>query len=131
MIFMKNIQPQQKKTGGSYEDLIVWQKGIELTKKVYKATKQFPEDERYGLTSQMRRAAVSIPSNIAEGQRRTTRKDFAQFLRIAYGSTGELRTQFIIAKELTYIDISVSTDIFVLIDEIERMLNGLIISISS
>jgi len=128
---MNNVLMQQKKTGGSYEDLVVWQKGIVLTKEVYAITKMFPEDERYGLVSQMRRSAVSIPSNIAEGQRRATRKDFSQFLRIAYGSTGELRTQFIIAKELGYINMAQSVQVFTHIDEIERMLGGLITSVLS
>jgi four helix bundle protein len=118
------------KTGGSYEDLIVWRKGIELTKQVYAVTKTFPEDERYGLTSQMRRAAISIPSNIAEGQCRMTKKDFSQFLRIAYGSAGELKTQTIIGRELTYVDTNTSDSLLEGITEIERMLNHLMLSLT-
>ena len=84
----------------SYKDLIVWQKGVSLVKKIYLATNEMPKEEVYGLSSQMQRAAVSIPSNIAEGQQRKNTKEFSQFLRIAYGSSAELETQTIIAKEL-------------------------------
>lgn len=84
----------------SYKDLTVWQRAIELVTAVYELTGQFPKEEIYGPTSQMRRSAVSIPSNIAEGRFRGTRKDFLQFLRIAYGSGAELETQIEIAKKL-------------------------------
>ena len=84
----------------SYRELIVWQKSIELVVAVYNLTAKFPKEEAYGLTSQMRRSAVSIPSNIAEGRSRGTKKDFTQFLRISYGSGAELETQIIIAKKL-------------------------------
>lgn len=84
----------------SYKDLIVWQKAMELVVKVYELTDKFPKEEIYGLTSQMRRAAISIPSNIAEGTCRGTRKDYRQFLLIAYGSCSELETQLEIAKRL-------------------------------
>lgn len=84
----------------SFKELIVWQKGIELVRDVYTITRKFPHEELYGLTSQMRRAAISIPSNMAEGKKRRTKKDFSQFLYIANGSAAELETQFIIAKQL-------------------------------
>ena len=84
----------------SFKQLIVWQKAINLVKEIYKATNHFPNSELYGLVSQMRRSAVSIPSNIAEGKKRKTRKDFVQFLRIADGSASELETQIIISKDL-------------------------------
>jgi len=84
----------------SYKELVVWKKAIELVASVYELTESFPKEEIYGLTSQMKRAAVSIPSNIAEGRFRGTRKDFIQFLRIAYGSGAELETQIEIAKIL-------------------------------
>lgn len=84
----------------SFKQLIVWQKSIRLVKEVYNFTGQLPREELYGLTNQMRRCAVSIPSNIAEGKKRRTKKDFLQFLRIADGSAAELETQIIIAKEL-------------------------------
>lgn len=82
----------------SYKDLLVWQKALELSVEIYNLTENFPKEEIYGLTSQIRRAAVSIPSNIAEGRYRGSKKDFSQFLRIAYASGAELETQLEIAK---------------------------------
>ena len=79
----------------SFKDLIVWQKSMSLVKEVYVITSNFPKSEIYGLTSQMRRAAVSIPSNIAEGKKRKTKNDYVQFLRIANGSAAELETQLL------------------------------------
>jgi four helix bundle protein len=84
----------------SFKELTVWQKSIELVKEVYKNTEQFPKSEQFGLMSQMRRSALAIPSNIAEGKKRSTRKDFVHFLYIADGSAAELETQIIIAKDL-------------------------------
>jgi|SRR5581483_8951 len=84
----------------SYEDLLVWQKSMELVSLVYAFTKKFPLEEMYGLSMQMRRSSISIPSNIAEGSRRGSRKDFRYFLTIAYGSGAELETQIKIAKQL-------------------------------
>jgi len=84
----------------SFKQLIVWQKSIKLVIEIYKTTENFPKSEIYGLTSQMRRASVAIPSNIAEGKKRKTKKDFLHFLRIADGSGAELETQIVIAKEL-------------------------------
>lgn len=110
----------------SYKELIVWQKSVELSMYIYQCSKNFPRDELFGLRSQMRRSAVSIPSNIAEGRCRGTRKDFSHFLRIALGSCGELETQVIIAKKLKYI---INKD-YELIDgyliEISKMLNSMI-----
>jgi len=83
----------------SFKDLFVWQKGIELVNDIYKLTKQFPKDEVYGLTSQIRRAAISIPANIAEGCGRGTTKNYIQFLEISRGSLLELETLIIIAKK--------------------------------
>ena len=104
----------------SFKELIVWQKSILLTKQIYKITQNFPRDELYGLTSQMRRCAVSIPSNIAEGKKRKTKKDFLQFLRIADGSAAELETQLIIAKDI-YNDIDF-TVVESLLEECQKML---------
>ncbi|MEA2032271.1 MAG: four helix bundle protein [Euryarchaeota archaeon] len=87
----------------NFKELKVWQKGIELVAMVYKITASFPGEEKYGLSAQMRRAAVSIPSNIAEGHLRKTAKDFRQFLSIARGSCAELETQIIIAHKLGFI----------------------------
>jgi four helix bundle protein len=84
----------------SHKELIVWQKSIELVKKIYLLTTDFPKNEIYGLSSQMKRAAISIPSNIAEGYSRKGTKEYLHFLRIAYGSSNELETQIIIAKDL-------------------------------
>ena len=86
----------------SYRDLIVWQKSIDLVTAVYELVKLFPREELYALSSQIRRAVVSIPSNIAEGHNRNSDKEFVQFLCIARGSLGELETQLIIAEKLNY-----------------------------
>ncbi len=88
-----------KKTG-SFKDLLVWQHSVTFAQHLYRLTAQLPSSEAYGLTSQLRRAAVSVPSNIAEGSKRGTRKDFKQFLYIASGSAAELETQLIIAREV-------------------------------
>src|SRR3989339_2007004 len=90
----------------SYQNLVVWQKAMDLVIAVYSLTLQFPESEKYGLIAQMRRSAVSIPSNIAEGRRRGSRKDYRKFLIIAYGSGAEIETQVEIAKRL-----SLATDV--------------------
>jgi four helix bundle protein len=88
----------------THKDLDVWKLGIELVKDVYVITKNFPRNEQYGLLSQMRKSAVSIPSNIAEGAARSSKREYVQFLYIALGSLSELETQLIIAKELNYTD---------------------------
>lgn len=109
----------------SYRNLIVWQKGIDLVERIYKLTMDFPSDERYGITSQIRRAAVSIPANLAEGYSRKHRKEFFQFVCIAYASGAELETHLIIAKRLLF----VSEDQYAVVDglliEVMKMLNGL------
>ncbi|MBX4181543.1 four helix bundle protein [Candidatus Parcubacteria bacterium] len=84
----------------SYKDLIVWQKGIDLVAAVYDFTKDFPKEEMFGLSSQIKRAAVSLPANIAEGRHRGSRKDFLHFVRIAYASGAELETEIYIAERL-------------------------------
>ncbi len=98
-----------------------WQKGIEVVKNLYQLTIKFPKEEIYGLTSQMRRSAVSIPSNIVEGFRRYHNKEYKQFLYIALGSCAELETQIIIANELNYINETVKTEIIEKITYICRM----------
>jgi len=112
----------------SYKELIVWQKSLQLVKQVYFLTKSFPRDEIYGLTSQMRRAAVSIPANIAEGQKRKNTKEFLQFLRIANGSASELETEILISKDL-YPDDYANIDS--LLEEVVKMLGGLITKLES
>jgi len=106
----------------SYKELIVWQRGVELVKAVYELTAQFPQEEQYGLTAQMRRAAVSIPSNIAEGRSRGTRRDYAQFLRTAFASSAELETQIIISKQLHMADQQSYQQVESLLDEVMRTL---------
>lgn len=88
----------------SFEDLIIWQKAYKLVLEIYKLTASFPKKELYGLTQQIRRAAISIPSNIAEGYGRQFRKEYKQFLSIAYGSLCELRTQIHLSIDLKYIE---------------------------
>lgn len=109
----------------SYKDLFVWQKGIVLVKQIYDVTRTFPDEERFGLMSQLRRAAVSIPSNIAEGQARHTTKEFIRFVSNAEGSTAELETQLIISGELNYIDKQRIASLFSLVTEERKMLNAL------
>ena len=107
----------------SHKDLVVWQKSMDLVVLVYRYTEQFPKSEIYGLVSQMRRSVVSIPSNIAEGRKRGTRKDFRQFLLIAYGSGGELETQMEITKRLNFGEEKDRNELWQLLDEVMRMLN--------
>ncbi|MFW5990304.1 MAG: four helix bundle protein [Campylobacterales bacterium] len=108
----------------SYRNLIVWQKSMELAKQVYLKTKNFPKEELYGLTSQIRRCAVSIPSNIAEGRGRQSNKEFVRFLQISLGSLYELQTQQELALEFDYV-LNIE-DTLELSLEIEKMLNSLI-----
>lgn len=113
----------------SYKDLIVWQKAYQLVLLMYKITMNFPIAEIYGLTSQMRRSAISIPSNIAEGYRRQYIGEYLQFLSIAYGSCGELETQILLAKDLEFLDENNFGIAYNLCQEISKMLNSLINSI--
>lgn len=110
----------------SYRDLIVWQKAVQINLEIYRVTATLPQSEIFGLTSQMRRAAVSIPSNIAEGRSRNTRKDFTQFLRIAHGSTAELQTQLEIARGLSFVSQTDYNKLEGILSEISRMLNSMI-----
>ena len=110
----------------SYQDLIVWQKGLDLSLFVYKLTSKFPKEELYGLTSQIRRSAVSIPSNIAEGKNRGSIKEFIQFLRIAYGSCSELETQLLISKELNFLDEKGYNVLIADLTEVSKILNVMI-----
>lgn len=109
----------------SYRDLIVWQKSMDLVERVYRMTGVFPNDEMYGLSSQVRRAAVSIPSNIAEGQARKSTAEFLHFLSIAQGSRAEVETQTLIAQRLGYVTQSQITEIISLLEEISKMINTL------
>ena len=109
----------------SYRDLNVWKLSIELVKDVYQITTKFPPAEIYGLTNQMRRAAISIPSNIAEGQGRNSFKEFKQFLAIALGSLAELETQLIISHEIGYLNREDSSKLLAALDNIRKMLKAL------
>ena len=115
----------------SYRDLIVWQKSMNLVTLLYQLTKQFPDDEKFGLTSQIKRSSVSIPSNIAEGYGRSSRKEYVRFLEIARGSLYEFQTQLEIATNLNFIDIVATKEIFELGIEVEKMLNSLIKKLKS
>lgn len=109
----------------SFRELKVWKKSIQLTVLVYEFTRAFPKEEIYGLTSQMRRAAVSIASNIAEGSARGTKRDFRQFIKLARGSNCELQTQLIIARELRLGDSTKCDALDALTVEIGKMLSSL------
>jgi four helix bundle protein len=115
----------------TYQELLVWQKAMDLVVTVYKLSAQFPKEEIYGLTSQIRRAAVSIPSNIAEGQGRGIGNEFARFLRISQGSIQEVETQALVAERLGYVDM---TDLYPLLDlsaETGRLNRGLLTSLAT
>jgi four helix bundle protein len=117
--------------GKSYRELLAWQKAMELVTQVYRTTKDFPRDETYGLTSQLRRASVSVPSNIAEGQARFSSKEFHHFLSVARGSLVEVETQILIAENLGYLDSNQREVLINKTSELGRILNGLIASIKS
>ena len=111
---------------GTYRDLLAWQKSIKLAKAVYQLTANYPLDERFGLTNQMRRCSVSIPSNIAEGFGRCSNKELVQFLYISLGSSNELDTQLTISYELSYISENQFLEIGKLNNEVNKMLLSLI-----
>ena len=111
---------------GNHKELVVWQKSITLVKLVYQQTGSFPSDERFGLTNQMRRCSVSIPSNIAEGFGRGSDKELTQFLRISLGSSSELDTQLILSEELHYMDEKRYNELSALNEEVAKMLSSLI-----
>lgn len=109
----------------SYRDLIVWQKAMDLVRAIYGLTMNFPAGERFGLISQVRRAAVSVPSNIAEGQARHTTREFVQFISHAEGSSAEVDTQLTLSNQLEFCNTSQTAEIFSLIGEIRKMLMSL------
>lgn len=115
----------------SHKDLIVWQKSIEFVTNIYLVTKSFPKEELFGLTSQLRRAAVSIASNIAEGSGRKHEKELIQFLYIALGSSSEIETQLLIAKNINYIDEQIYVSLNNMLSEISKMLIGFIRKLES
>ncbi|PKP39341.1 MAG: four helix bundle protein [Bacteroidetes bacterium HGW-Bacteroidetes-13] len=115
----------------SFKDLLVWQKGIELVKEVYKVIEKMPQEELFGLSGQIKRSVLSVPSNIAEGWGRNSTLSYLHFLKISRGSLFELETQLIIAKELEFISSDALNKIDKLIHELSKMLNSLIKSIKN
>ena len=115
----------------SYRELLIWQKGMDITEKVYQLTKNFPNDEVYGLTSQIKRSSISIPSNIAEGYGRNSTKSYLHFVKIARGSLFELETQLLLANKLNFIkkEVDYST-IMNLITEESKMISSFIKKLS-
>jgi four helix bundle protein len=108
-----------------FRELIAWQKSMDLVESIYRSTEAFPSHERFGLTNQLRRAAVSIPSNIAEGQGRSSTKDFLHFLSISRSSLQEVQTQVELAVRLGYLGNQASQNLFESAEEVARILNGL------
>jgi|SRR5665213_127963 len=121
----------RKNGAQSYHDLLVWQKSMALAREIYKITADFPSEEKFGLISQMRRAAVSVPSNIAEGQARNTTGEFVQFISHAEGSMAELDTQLMLAVDLDFLSSEKAKSCLDSIAELRRMLNGLRRAITS
>lgn len=113
----------------SHRDLEVWQRSMRLAKRIYQVTQKFPRDERFGLTNQLRRAAVSVPSNLAEGHARFGSGEFSRFISITMGSVAELETQILLSRELGYVDAAVAEDVLGELDGIGKMLRGLAKSI--
>ena len=113
-----------------FKKLIAWQRGYELVLSVYKATRKFPREELYGLTSQLQRAAVSVPANISEGYERNHRKEYIQFLHISKGSLGEMETLLMLARDLGYLEDGTYEDIDSQRSEVARLLQGLISSLA-
>jgi four helix bundle protein len=114
---------------GGYKDLIAWKKGMELVAIIYDATDGFPSHEQFGLVSQLRRAAVSVPSNIAEGKAHYSNRDFVRFLRHARGSLAEIETQVLIAEQRKYLTDATAAKLSQQLDELGRILSGLINSL--
>lgn len=113
----------------NFRDLEVWVLGKEVSREIYTATRSFPKEEIYGITSQMRRASISVPSNIAEGSSRHSNKDFTRFLEIAIGSCFELETQVIICQELGYLDEAISGSLLEKLTLLEQKINSFIQSV--
>ncbi|MGB9073078.1 MAG: four helix bundle protein [Terriglobales bacterium] len=117
--------------GRSYRELIAWQKAMKFVIQIYRTTQEFPREERYELTNQLRRAAVSVPSNIAEGQARHSQKEFHHFLSQARGSLVEIETQILIARDLNYLSPVKANALLGATEELGRILDGLIAAIKN
>ena len=131
IIYLEGVIIISRKPEKSFEDLIVWQKAMDLVVEVYQIAKLLPNEEVYALANQIKRAAVSIPSNIAEGHERNTTKDFIKYLYIARGSKGELETQLLLCVRLQYLAVTQIESAQRLLIEIGKMLNSLIQSLSA
>lgn len=124
------LSPEEKRSAmSSYKDLIAWKKGMELVAAIYDATDGFPSHEQFGLVSQLRRAAVSVPSNIAEGKAHYSNRDFVRFLRHSRGSLAEIETQILIAQQRKYLPDGAAAKLTQQLDELGRILSGLITSL--
>jgi len=119
----------KKMSKSGYKDLVAWQKGMKLVAMIYDITDRFPQNEMYGLTSQLRRAAVSVPSNIAEGKAHYSNRDFVRFLRHSRGSLAEIETQVLIAEQRNYVNSETIAQLTQMLDELGRILSGLINSL--
>ena len=128
--WVEGVGGRRKGKMESYRELIAYQKGYQLTLLVYEITKKFPKEEIYGIISQMRRCAVSIPCNIAEGYRRGHRKEYIQFLYVSYGSCSELETLLSLSKDLGFLDQNCFDKIYTLQEETSKLLKSLIVSLS-
>ncbi len=115
----------------SYRELVAWNKAMDLVTEIYRITRDFPKEELFALTSQLRRAAVSIPSNIAEGKGRLSKGEFRQFLGNARGSLAELETQILIAQNLYYLDGAEAKRLLAMVEEVGKVLNGLLSAVKS
>lgn len=115
----------ETRNAGNFKDLIAWQKAMQVAELVYKLTASYPTEEKFGLVSQMRRAAVSIPSNLSEGQARHTTGEFVQFISHAEGSVAELETQLLLSARLGIVSSELTAPVLSLLDEVRRMLNAL------
>jgi four helix bundle protein len=110
----------------SHKDLVLWQKALALAVEVHRITESFPRTERFGLVSQMRRAAISVPSNIAEGSARRTTRDFAAFLHISRGSLAELETQLVLAQRIGYVNVQLLKETMPRVEEVGRLLTAVL-----
>ncbi|MTI80472.1 MAG: four helix bundle protein [Firmicutes bacterium] len=124
------MQLRNRRFKNDTNKLILWQKAHDLVLKIYKLSKDFPKEEQFGLTSQIRRAAVSIPSNIVEGKARGSNKEYKRFLLMARGSLEEVKYQILLARDLKYIDDNKYNEIIAITDEIGKMLNSLVKKLS-
>ena len=115
----------------SYRDLVAWNKAMELVTEIYRVTQNFPKEELFGLMSQLRRAAVSIPSSIAEGKGRLSKGEFRQFLGNARGSLAEVETQILIAQNLSYLDEPEINRLLAMVEEVGKVLNGLLSAVKN